>query len=361
MKSLYVDAKDLRSFWDKAAGRGRVFAGNDVPQQPIEWNGYLNNLDTIALTEQFGCHGYAVVRGPAQQIETAYGALQNLLYALGAPQGHERADMCGIAVVKAAADGKHDPAVFKGLSAAPLGHHTDGSYLCHVLPTGRLAVPPDVILLQCVRPAKAGGETELCDWQMIWRDLKNAKDAFGQSMLEELQKRQFSAERPPLGHYAFSVFEKDADDVLRVRWYDKLLYPDYLKPAMAAFKKRYLENPRYLKRLPLQAGDILVLNNGRLTHARTEQTDDPAQPRHYHRVFVSSDLGDKLGTLQKHGQDYTMGEGYRYARLDRPETSPFTREIIPAVSLRLPVGIQTKGKDGGTKVQPGYSLMLVGG
>lgn len=309
----------------------------------IEWNGRIADLDKVALAKDFAEQGYAIIHGPGKDNKIAYGALQNLLFSIGYPQGHERGDDSGIAIIQARPGSKKLAGEFKGLSSGALDHHTDGSFLCHVISGNKVAVPPDIILLQCVRPAKTGGETELCDWQAIWNDLNNSSDPLDRMILKELLEPQFTVKRGDLSTHGFAVFTKGGDDVLRVRWHNNLKCPPLRNYALTIFKQRYLQNERYLTHHRLLEGEILVLNNVRMTHARTDYVDSPDNPRRYHRVFVISDLAGRSDTLQHYGRVVALGDAEIYRVLERPLFSPFTGEPIPETPIRLSIGIKCEG------------------
>jgi alpha-ketoglutarate-dependent taurine dioxygenase len=304
-----------------------------------QWDGRIESLDTNGLAREFFSNGYAVVRGPAPDPITAYGVLQNLLFTLGHPQGHERGDANGVTPVHSQPAGDGKAQLYKGLSCDRVEHHTDASYLAHTLDDGSVAVPPDVFLLQCVCPPASGGELELCDWQQVWRTLSDSSDPADAELLAELQRPHFSVERGALARYDFPLLERCSDGVLRLRWHDDLIVSPAFAPKLAAFQQRFLRSPKYIRRLNPASGDILILDNSRVSHGREPFTDDPRAPLTYQRVYLSSELGHRPDAPRAYAGQRTRGDGRVYRRLRRPEKSALTGEAIPAQPVSLTIGI----------------------
>jgi hypothetical protein len=163
--------------------------------------------------------------------------------------------------------------------------HTDGYYN-----------PPDrsidAMILHCVRPAAAGGDTALLDHEIAYILLRDADPAHVAALCAPDAMRIPSREDATHGAVARAeqrgpVFSLAASGDLRMRythrtksvaWRDD----DATRAAVAALRTLLDGDNRYVLRARLLAGMGLVCNN--VLHERTAFTDDPAAPRLLYRA-----------------------------------------------------------------------------
>lgn len=193
--------------------------------------------------------------------------------------------------------------------------HTDGTFLEGIAKTHDdkliLVSPPKIMLLQMVQPAAKGGASTILDAQPL---LENAlhKDPELVKMLMQpsyiySRDDQF-ARAPVIGHIAENRWS--------IRWrYDfaTLTTPETAK-SFNEFYKRYISDPQYIQRYPLQPGDVLMTDNLRVLHGRDQFSDDANKPRLLRRVWVADAERSFINPLGKaqYQKVYNQYQGYSY-------------------------------------------------
>lgn len=87
-----------------------------------------------------------------------------------------------------------------------------------------------------------------------------------------------------------AVFEKINDDTLRIRYrYDSTAFiPEWAGAAFNYIQNHYSSNENYITPISLEPGDILVMDNLRVLHARHKFIDGN-QKRKVRRLWVADD------------------------------------------------------------------------
>jgi len=168
-----------------------------------------------------------------------------------------------------------------------IGWHTDGYY--H--PEGRRILG---MILHCVRPAAAGGETALLDPELVYIALRDESPALvralmhPQAMTIPAREDETGVARAAQSGPVFSVVQRpEAQAHLHMRytartrsieWRDDAL----TRQAVAAMVQMMAGGIAGVLRLTLQAGMGLVGHN--VLHARSAFTDDPRAPRLLYRA-----------------------------------------------------------------------------
>jgi hypothetical protein len=195
-------------------------------------------------------HGIAVFAGVSDRVEAL-----RLARRLITITPHRDSDPDGITTIV------HRPetalqAGFAGFSDRELHPHTEGS---------ALAQPPGVLILICMRPARAGGHSVLVDGRRLYDDI--ARDDRG--MLAVLSAPRSAYFGGGSGHLA-SVFEPATDGRITVRFSPVLTrHVDRLRHVVE----------RQARMLRLAEGEGFALLNDRWLHGRTQFTGDRAMLR----------------------------------------------------------------------------------
>ena len=120
------------------------------------------------------------------------------------------------------------------------------------------------------------------------------------------------------------VFARVSPNTWKIRWrYDfaTLVAPEAWD-AVNLFYYKYVFNSKYLKRLALQPGDILVTDNWRVLHGREAFTDDPEKPRLLRRLWVGDDrkiFVNPLGITQ-YQKVYEQYQPYSFLDVERRQS-----------------------------------------
>ena len=190
------------------------------------------------------------------------------------------------------ADMKVDPGGYaQALTPIPLALHTD-------VPCFNW--PPGVLMLHCLQPAGAGGESVFVDgFHIVARLREEDPDAFallsGNSVAFKLasphaeliaRERMLELdERDRMRVFRFSVHEVQPLE----------LPGELIEPFYAAYHKlcALVNNPDNQVRFKLEKGDMWATHNHRVAHGRTAFSVEDATPRHLQHAYVNFD--DLLG------------------------------------------------------------------
>lgn len=168
--------------------------------------------------------------------------------------------------------------------------HTDGSFLngiTYVDGVAKKITPPKFVILQCVSKPEIGGDNFLVDGQKIYNDLlANQADILKTLMTSGI----VTYCRDDLLSMDCSVFEKINDNKLRIRYrYDSTAFiPEWASAAFNYIQNEYSTNENYIINVSLEPGDILVMDNLRVLHAR-HQFFDGSKKRKVRRLWIADD------------------------------------------------------------------------
>jgi alpha-ketoglutarate-dependent taurine dioxygenase len=212
---------------------------------------------------------------------------------LGKRQSHAKSDPDGIREVTGQPSSQKSGSLKQQYTANTTEEfkpHTDGTFLDGIAKAKEGSLisvsPPKIVLMQMVQPAAGGGRSTVLDGREL---LEEALEADPQ-MLETLLQPYFIHCRDD--QWAKSpVFARVSPQTWKIRWrYDfATLVEPRASEALNLFYRKYVSNPKYIKYLALEAGDILVTDNWRILHGREAYTDDPEKPRLLRRLWVGDD------------------------------------------------------------------------
>lgn len=298
-------------------------------------------LETLlpALTLQLKKHGYCVVQ-MWDLTEVPLIALRNRL---GRGQLHIRAAQNGVVTISPNASSSQilDESHYYGASARKHSPHTDGAYLSGFLQQGKAfkrVGPPAIVLLQCVRSAYNGGTSIVIDAQRILRDLlihtpEVAKVLLSPGCISFCRDDHMVLDVP--------VYERLTANRWRVRFRcDEMLYPsDWANEAIQHLHTHYLSNESYQKRIDLQEGQILLLDNFRVLHGREAFSVAGEQDRFLRRTWVHDDSSSQRAI--NFCNSYPSCRAFeRYAVYRAMAHSNATTPHILDLGIRLPQHLQ---------------------
>ncbi|WP_103734842.1 TauD/TfdA family dioxygenase [Pseudomonas sp. GZJR-8] len=233
-------------------------------------------------------HGYCVIKPQDHSLE----AFRETAGKFGLIQFHTKSDEHG--VVGGGEPINKDWQRFKddyhGELSSDFFPHTDGSFLngiAYVEGTAKKITPPKFVILQCVSKPEFGGDNFLVDGQKIYNDLL-ANNAETLKIL--MTSGSVTYCRDDLLSIDCAVFEKIDDETLRIRYrYDSTAFiPEWANAAFKYIQTHYSTNERYITPISLEPGDILVMDNLRVLHARHKFIDGNQQ-RKVRRLWIADD------------------------------------------------------------------------
>lgn len=233
-------------------------------------------------------HGYCVIKPQDHSLE----AFRETAGKFGLIQFHTKSDEHG--VVGGGEPINKDWQRFKddyhGELSSDFFPHTDGSFLngiAYVEGTAKKITPPKFVILQCVSKPEFGGDNFLVDGQKIYNDLL-ANHADTLKIL--MTSGSVTYCRDDLLSIDCAVFEKIDNETLRIRYrYDSTAFiPEWASAAFKYIQTHYSTNERYITPISLEPGDILVMDNLRVLHARHKFIDGNQQ-RKVRRLWIADD------------------------------------------------------------------------
>ncbi len=163
------------------------------------------------------------------------------------------------------------------------GFHTDGPWLHW---------PPETIGLFCLQPASQGGESRIVSLLNACNEMAAAPDLLRRLQQPVCWDRQAEHDPDDAGYSREPMMFED-DRGRAIRW-----YPDYVRKgaqmaeepldrelieAMARFQSILEQPPNHIE-FKLEAGQLLYLDNRRVSHSR-KAFQDGAANRHYIRIW----------------------------------------------------------------------------
>jgi alpha-ketoglutarate-dependent taurine dioxygenase len=168
--------------------------------------------------------------------------------------------------------------------------HTDGSFLnglAYVDGVAKKITPPKFVILQCISKPEIGGDNFLVDGQKIYNDLLTNQPS---TLKILMTSGSVTYCRDDLLSMDCSVFEKIDDKKLRIRYrYDSTAFiPEWASDAFNYIQNTYSTNENYIINVSLEPGDILIMDNFRVLHAR-QKFFDGSKKRKVRRVWIADD------------------------------------------------------------------------
>ena len=158
----------------------------------------------------------------------------------------------------------------------------------------------DIIGLLCLHGAVRGGESKLVSSGAIYNEMLRTRPELLEAMYGPMAwDRQGDVPAGELPWFTLAPFN-DVDGVPRIfylGWYirDAQQHPEVPRltaDQIAAMEllERLANDPTFHIEMDFRPGDVQLLNNGRILHAREayEDDDDPAQRRHLLRLWLAA-------------------------------------------------------------------------
>ncbi|WP_283189648.1 TauD/TfdA family dioxygenase [Pseudomonas sp. PMCC200344] len=245
-------------------------------------------FDTQGISNFLNENGYCVIKPQDNSLE----AFRDVAGKFGQIQFHTKSDEHGVVgggepINKDWQNFKDD---YHGELSSDFFPHTDGSFLngiTYVDGVAKKITPPKFVILQCVSKPEFGGDNFLVDGQKIYNDLlANQADILKTLMTSG----SVTYCRDDLLSMDCSVFEKINDSKLRIRYrYDSTAFlPEWASAAFKYIQNQYSTNEDYIINVSLEPGDILVMDNLRVLHARHKFIDG-SKKRKVRRLWIADD------------------------------------------------------------------------
>jgi hypothetical protein len=266
----------------RAAGATIESIGREVFPLPtlgprvVEWSQSLNEGRGFLLLR-----GFPVDLLDAADTELAYVGLGTHL---GTPVGQDK-DATLLGHVRDQGVERTGPGVRLYRTRARQDFHTDGS---------------DLVGLLCLHRARRGGESRIASAAAVYNEMLRRRPDLVDVLYEPLHwdrnDEQSAGEDP---YFSLPVFTDVAGTprVFYIGWYirDAQRHPEVprLTPAQIAamdLLESIANDPLFHLEMDFRPGDVQLLNNARILHARESYDDhaDPAQRRHLLRLWLTA-------------------------------------------------------------------------
>lgn len=248
----------------------------------------FNFFDTAGISISLNENGYCIIKSPDDSLET----FKNISRQFGPIQFHTKSDVHG--VVGGGEPINKDWKSFKDDYHGELSNdffpHTDGSFLngmAYVDGIAKKITPPKFVILQCISKPENGGENFLVDGKNIYNDLLANNTAILKTLMASGSVNYC---RDDLLSIDCSVFEKINNEKLRIRYrYDNTAFvPEWASAAFNYIQNKYTTNDNYITHISLGPGDILIVDNFRVLHARNKFSDGNKK-RKVRRLWIADD------------------------------------------------------------------------
>jgi hypothetical protein len=162
-----------------------------------------------------------------------------------------------------------------GDSKGDLGFHVDGT---------QQVVQPPVLLFQYATGATLGAHSRFADSARIIRDLPRAERS---RLLTNLSRRDAATFTKGKGHYVGPIFSLSPTDALRcrIRFDDVIAVNRKCRTDFELLRKAF-DDPYYSIVFQPRDGDVVVFDNWRVMHARTEVYG--MRDRYHRRVWFAN-------------------------------------------------------------------------
>jgi hypothetical protein len=153
----------------------------------------------------------------------------------------------------------------------------------------------DVVGLLCLGGSAKGGESRLVSSVTVFNHLLTARPQLARRLFEPFL---LDARQPPTAATQYTPVQPCAFDGKRLRTFMHLDYfssverhegvrLDTLAREALAEWEAYAERPEIHLDMQLRPGDVQLVSNHTVVHARTSYVDDPSSPRHLLRLWLS--------------------------------------------------------------------------
>lgn len=307
---------------EKITGPG-VWMGKDMAAHPERWQYELTQADITALSnaaEQILSSGkpLAEVGAEAFSLGTAESAV--LRWRDMIEKEHGFVLVRGVPVTEWSEEKVAAAYWAIGLHlGTPVSQNTDGDVLGHVHDTGANPADPavrlyktraaqdfhvdgaDLVGLLCLTPAKSGGANQIVSSYTLYNLLLEEDPALCKALYEpvafDTQGQHAEGEQP---WFMLPIAHEGAGGTLRlfyIGWYIRDAQRHAGVPKLTPMQKKaierleaYAHDPAVHLNMDFRPGDIQIIKNASMLHARAayEDWDDPAKKRHLPRLWLSS-------------------------------------------------------------------------
>lgn len=236
--------------------------------------------------------GFPIEQLTATETERAYFALGSLL---GAPVGQDR-DANLLTHIRDERI-RSDPAVRKYRTNLRQDFHSDGS---------------DLVSLLCLQPARSGGESKIVSAHAVYNEALRRAPELVEVMYRSMpwdRNNEHRDDEPPFFELPPIIDIDGVPRVFFIAWYirDSQRHPDAPRLTDAQFAALALfeeiaGDPAFHIEMTFDPGDVQILNNSTVLHAREQYTDyeDPERRRHLLRLWLTAPI-PTTHELLRHG------------------------------------------------------------
>jgi hypothetical protein len=244
--------------------------------QAVEWSEMLNAGRGFLLLRRFPCD-----RLDERAIEVAYVGLG---LHFGTPVGQD-AQAALLGHVRDEGAIRTDPSVRMYRTRVRQDFHTDGS---------------DLVGLLCLQRAASGGESRIASAAAVYNEMLRRRPDLVEVLYEPLywdrNDEQSAGEDP---YFALPVFSdvNGAPRTFYIGWYIRDAQRHAEVPRLTASQieamallESIANDPTFHLEMDFQPGDVQLLNNAKILHAREayEDSDVPGEQRHLLRLWLSA-------------------------------------------------------------------------
>jgi len=181
-----------------------------------------------------------------------------------------------------------DPAVRLYKTRERLGFHTDGA---------------DVIGLLCLRPARVGGASRLASSRAVFNEIQRRRPDLVPLLFEPFhfdRNEEQAPGEPPTFALPLCFWDGTRLSTFYIGWYIRDAERHPSTPRLTTPQRELLdlidrvaEDPAMYVTMDFEPGDLQLVKNATILHARTayEDWDDPANKRHLLRIWVNPRRG----------------------------------------------------------------------
>lgn len=251
-----------------------------------------SNIPIDVIKREIETRGFCVVS--SQSISAS--ELVNLAHQFGRIQCHERSGRNGLVDVTSDPNLQGQTASqFRGLGTGDFQPHTDGAFLNTIYldkeAKMRHVSQPSMLMLQCVQQAKKGGASALVDGQKVFEKIKSEHpDAF-----QRLCETVYTFVREDKSFFPFEapVFSTLSNANICIRFREDYIlqetfcsHVEACEDAMHYLMDECLTHDDCRLEFMLDVGDILIVDNFRMLHGRSNFAVVKGHHRHLRRAWV---------------------------------------------------------------------------
>ena len=250
------------------------FALPTLSRRALEWSEQLNVGRGFLLLRRF-----PIDRLDDAETELAY---LGLGAHLGTPVGQDK-DATLLGHVRDEGVERHDPSVRLYRTKGRQDFHTDGA---------------DLVGLLCLQRARSGGESRIASSAAVYNEMLHRRPDLVDVLYQPLHWDRNGEESPGEDPFFALPAFTDLDGAPRIFYIGWYIRDAQRHPAVPRLTPQQVEamdlleaianDPAFHLEMDFRPGDVQLLNNARILHAREayEDHDDPARRRHLLRLWL---------------------------------------------------------------------------